>query len=165
MLTHVTGLSGRVNFKLGNALAMPFPAERFEVVWTQHSSMNIADKARLYAEIHRVLKPSGRLALQEIMAGPVQPLHFPVRWAPDPSLSFLRPARAMRGLIVARGFHEGAWLDVSQPSRERLGQRLSLATVNAPLLVADTWHTALQNEVCNLEENRIVEIEAVFERT
>jgi ubiquinone/menaquinone biosynthesis C-methylase UbiE len=164
-LTHLTGLSGRVIFKIGNALEIPFPAESFDVVWTQQSSMNIADKERLYAEIHRVLKPGGRLALQEIMAGPVQPLHFPVPWAHDPTLSFLRPARAMRGVIAARGFHQLAWIDVSQPSRERLCQRLSLATVNTLLLVADTWSTALRNEVRNLEENRIVVIEAVFNRT
>jgi SAM-dependent methyltransferase len=171
MLTHVTGLSGRVNFKIGNALEMPFPAASFEVVWTQHSSMNIANKERLYAEVHRVLKPGGRLALQEIMAGPVRPLHFPVPWARDLTLSFLRPARAMRGLIAARGFHEVAWLTVSQLSQERFCQRLSLATVNAPrpcglpLLPENTWSTALQNQLRNLEEHRIVEIEAVFERT
>ena len=33
--------------------------------------MNIADKERLYAGFHRVLRPGGLLALQEPMAGPV----------------------------------------------------------------------------------------------
>ena len=41
----------------------------FDVVWTQHSGMNIADKERLYREIRRDLRPSGCLALEEIMTG------------------------------------------------------------------------------------------------
>jgi ubiquinone/menaquinone biosynthesis C-methylase UbiE len=73
-----TGLSDWVSFQQGSALDMPFPDARFDVVWTQHSSMNIADKARLYAEVRRVLRPAGRLAFHEIMAGPVQPIHFPL---------------------------------------------------------------------------------------
>ena len=39
----------------------------------QNSGMNIADKERLYAGFHRVLRPGGLLALQEPMAGPVRP--------------------------------------------------------------------------------------------
>jgi ubiquinone/menaquinone biosynthesis C-methylase UbiE len=57
MLTGRTGLSARVHFQLGNGLAMPFPPERFATAWPQHSSMNIADKTGLYAEIRRVLRP------------------------------------------------------------------------------------------------------------
>ena len=45
--------------------------------------MNIADKERLYAGFHRVLRPGGLLALQEPMAGPVQPVIYPVMWARD----------------------------------------------------------------------------------
>jgi ubiquinone/menaquinone biosynthesis C-methylase UbiE len=47
LLTARTGLSDCVSFQQGSALDMPFPAAHFDVVWTQHSSMNIADKARL----------------------------------------------------------------------------------------------------------------------
>ena len=46
------------------------PAGAFDMVWTQNSGMNIADKERLYAGFHRVLRPGGRLAFQEPMAGP-----------------------------------------------------------------------------------------------
>ena len=63
LLTRQTGLNEQVTFNRGNALAMPFEENSFDVVWTQHSSMNIAEKEQLYAECHRVLKPSGRLAL------------------------------------------------------------------------------------------------------
>ncbi len=102
LLTARTGLSDRVSFQQGSALDMPFPEARFDVVWTQHSSMNIADKARLYAEVRRVLRPAGRLAFHEIMAGPVQPIHFPVPWAHEPAISFLRPPVGLHLLLGPR---------------------------------------------------------------
>lgn len=58
---------------VGDALDLPFDRDAFDVVWTQNSGMNIADKRRLYRGSHRVLRPGGLLALQEPMAGPRSP--------------------------------------------------------------------------------------------
>ncbi len=74
-------LGDRVTHQVCNALELPFDDGTFDVVWTQNSCMNIADKERLYSGFHRVLRHGGLLALQEPMAGPVQPLIFPVPWA------------------------------------------------------------------------------------
>ena len=68
-LTERAGLADLVEFQQGNALDLPFADNRFDVVWTQHASMNIADKAGLYAQIHRVLRPGGRLALHDATLG------------------------------------------------------------------------------------------------
>src|SRR3546814_6650839 len=112
MLTSRTGLADRVSFQQGDALAMPFADGSFDVVWTQHAAMNIADKARLYAEIHRVLRPGGRLALNDILAGPdVDGLHYPVPWASSAELSFLIPPAALRELLASVGFRQRAWRD------------------------------------------------------
>ena len=73
VLTARLGLGERVRHEVGDALALPYPDGAFDVVWTQNSGMNIADKRRLYEGFHRVLRPGGLLALQEPMAGPVQP--------------------------------------------------------------------------------------------
>jgi ubiquinone/menaquinone biosynthesis C-methylase UbiE len=117
VLTARTGLDGRVSFRHGNALEMPYPDAGFDEAWTQHSSMNIADKGRPYAEIHRVLRPDGRLAMHEMLAGPVSPIHFPVPWARDPSLSHLRLPGEARALLRETGFEgEGlAWIDEATP--------------------------------------------------
>lgn len=68
MLTGRLGLDDRVRHHVGDALALPFDAASFDVVWTQNSGMNIADKERMYAGFARVLRPGGLLALQEPMA-------------------------------------------------------------------------------------------------
>jgi ubiquinone/menaquinone biosynthesis C-methylase UbiE len=170
MLTARTGLSEYVCFQLGNALEMPFASESFDVVWTQHSSMNIADKARLYAEIHRVLRSGGRLALYEIMAGAVQHVHFPVPWARMPSMSFLREPAEMRRLITNSGLTEVTWLDVSKPSLAWIQQRQAMAPAQPPplglhLLFGPIIGRMFQNLTRNLAAQRIAVIEAVFTRT
>jgi ubiquinone/menaquinone biosynthesis C-methylase UbiE len=169
MLTARSGLSDRVRFQHGNALEISCASESVDVVWTQHSSMNIADKAQLYAEIHRVLRPGGRLALHEIMAGAVQPIHFPVPWARMPSMSFLQEPAEVRRLIVERGFTELTWLDVSKPSLAWIHQRRTQEPAAPPplgfhLLLGPVIGRMFQNLTRNLEEQRIAVIEAVFAR-
>ena len=50
----------RVDFRVADALELPFPDTSFDVVWTQHAAPNIKDKPRLYAEMRRVLRSGGR---------------------------------------------------------------------------------------------------------
>src|SRR6202012_3300735 len=56
-LTERTGLTGRVRSVCADALALPFDDGAFDAAITQHVAMNIADRARLYAEIRRVIAP------------------------------------------------------------------------------------------------------------
>jgi ubiquinone/menaquinone biosynthesis C-methylase UbiE len=169
-ITARTGLGGRVAFRHGNALDMPFPNDAFDVVWTQHSSMNIADKERLYAEIWRVLRPGGRFAMHEIMAGSLQPIHFLVPWARDPAISFLRTPAAIRALLAETGFTEVAWEDVSTPSLAFFRDRLAAADqgdappIGLHVLLGDDFGSMFRTVVRNLEEDRIAVIQAVFER-
>ena len=109
LLTARMGLAGQVDFHHGQALDLPFADGSFDLVWTQNSGMNIADKARLYGEFFRVLRPAGRLAQLEPVAGPVQPPYFPLMWASDPADSHLLTAEALRQVIMASGFVERHW--------------------------------------------------------
>lgn len=168
-LTELTGLSDRVSFRRGSAFEMPFDDASYDVVVTQHSSMNMDDKERLYAEIRRVLQPGGALALHEIMAGPVQPVHFPVSWAPDPSISFLCPPEEIRALLRGLGFAEKTWLDTTQQSLDWFRERLAASAGGPPplglhLLLGAAFGEMFRNQVRNLEEQLIAIIEAVFER-
>ena len=78
MLAEGVALSHLVSYRRGDALNLPFPDENFDVVWTQHVAMNIPDKATMYREVHRVLKPGGVLAIYDILAGPAGQVLFPV---------------------------------------------------------------------------------------
>jgi len=114
LLNRLTGLVDRVVVHEGSALDMPFPDDAFDVAWMQNVGMNIADKRELYAEIGRVLKPGGRFAFQEIVAGELAPSHFPLPWATDPTDSFLVTADEMRSLLGRTGFIAETFEDVSE---------------------------------------------------
>ncbi|HEX3978486.1 MAG TPA: class I SAM-dependent methyltransferase [Solirubrobacteraceae bacterium] len=110
-LTERTGLSDRVRFVCADALALPFDDGAFDAAITQHVAMNIADRARLYAEIRRVIAPGGRFALYDVVAGDGEPLTFPVPWARDPEMSFLLTADETRAAVAAAGFEEASFAD------------------------------------------------------
>jgi SAM-dependent methyltransferase len=76
-LTERCGLKESVLYQQANALNLPFADASFTLAWTQHVAMNIADRTRFYAEIHRVLKSAGRLAIYDVVAGDGGPLIFP----------------------------------------------------------------------------------------
>jgi SAM-dependent methyltransferase len=98
-LTQLLGLQGRVKFELGDALAMPFAGGTFDGAYSMNVSMNIADKAGLYREIHRVLRPGAWLMLSEIAKGTGEDLAYPTPWADSARTSFLStPEETLRGL-------------------------------------------------------------------
>jgi len=51
MLAERTGLASKVDYRQGDALAMPFVAQSFDVVWSQSLAMNIRDRERLYGAL------------------------------------------------------------------------------------------------------------------
>src|SRR5919108_1589971 len=67
-LTERTGQSGQVSFETASALQLPFDDGHFDVVLLQHVAMNIADRARLYREIRRVLKSGGKFATFDVVS-------------------------------------------------------------------------------------------------
>ncbi len=66
------GLVGRVSFRLGNALDMPFHANTFDVAWGQDAWCYVTDKARLLHECARVVRPGGAVAFTDwLQTGPM----------------------------------------------------------------------------------------------
>ena len=87
-LSRRTGLADRTRFVAGDATELPFPPGTSDHAWTQHVTMNIADKDRLYRSVHRAVRPGGRFASYDVVAGDGQPVIYPVPWAADASISF-----------------------------------------------------------------------------
>ncbi len=98
-LTRLLGLQDKVSFECGNALSMPFADASFDGAYSMNVSMNIADKAALYRELRRVLKPGGWLMLSEISKGSGGEVDYPTPWAENAQASFLAtPEDTLRGL-------------------------------------------------------------------
>jgi len=163
LLTARMGLVEQVRFCHGNALALPFPDGSFDLVWTQNSGMHIADKARLYRDFFRVLRPAGRLAQLEPVAGPVQPPYFPLMWASEPTDSHLLAAAALRDAMMAAGFSERSWNPaVSFPEQAASAADTSLTIQR--LIMGERLPAIREAGARNAAEGRLHSVLAVFER-
>jgi ubiquinone/menaquinone biosynthesis C-methylase UbiE len=161
MLAERVALSHLVSYRPGDALNLPFPEETFDVVWTQHAAMNVSDKATMYREAHRVLKPSGVLAIYDILAGPAGQVLFPVPWARFPEMSFLVTPNQLRQLLEDTGFEISSWEDTTPAAREwfaslaRNIQQSGLPPLGFHLLLGPDFQIMAQTQRRNLEEGRI----------
>ena len=170
MLARRTGLAGKVTYRQGDALDLPFPDASFDLVWSQNAAMNIADRDRLYAEMRRVLRPAGRLAIQDVAAGPGREPYYPTPWASDKSISFLFAPDVTREKLERAGFRVVAWHDPTPESLEQaLARAKALETGSLPplglhILIGPNFPAVSRNMVRNLEEARIQLINAVLER-
>jgi SAM-dependent methyltransferase len=170
-LTAWTGLTEHVSFVNASALEMPVADRSFDLVWTQHASMNIADKRGLYREIARVVRPGGRFAFFDILAGSIQPIHFPVPWATDPSFSFLLSPEETRRLITEAGFRETVWLTGDQLEAEldrgdpAEDEQPAEPALDAGLLNGSDAARMAANVGRNLKERRMLPAIGVYERS
>jgi SAM-dependent methyltransferase len=164
-LTARLGLADRVTHRVGDALALDVEPEAFDVVWTQNSGMNIADKDRLYAGFARALRPGGRLVTQEPMAGPVQPVVYPVMWARDASGSFLRGPDEMRAAMETAGFRVLEWEDVTDGITGPASADAIPAHAAARIIMGDALDAIMRAGQRNRVERRIAMIQAVLERS
>jgi ubiquinone/menaquinone biosynthesis C-methylase UbiE len=169
-LTRLTGLADKVAFRHGSALEAPFADQSFDVVWTQHSSMNIEDKRSLYREAFRLLRPGGRLAFHEILAGPGGELHWPVPWARDASLSFLATPAETRDALGAAGFRELEWCDVSREALAWFRARVAAIEAGPPpalslrIQIGRDLPAMMRNLAWNYEEARVLGALSVWTR-
>src|SRR6266516_3675013 len=170
MLAQRTRLSDKVTYRQGDALDLPFADASFDLVWSQNAAMNIADRDRLYGEMRRVLKPNGRLAIQDVAAGPGGEPYYPTPWAKDKSISFLFPPQITREKLERAGFRVAAWHDPTPESLEQaLARAKALESGTLPplgihVLIGPNFPTVSKNMLRNLEEARIRLINAVLER-
>ncbi|HEX4117297.1 MAG TPA: class I SAM-dependent methyltransferase [Rhizomicrobium sp.] len=164
-LTARTGQSGEVSFEVASALALPYENGRFDAVLLQHVAMNISDRARLYRELRRVLKPGGRFATYDVVLNSGEP-HYPLPWARTPATSFLLTAAATRDAIEQAGFSTLIWQDDSEAAKNWFVQLRASGPPPSPnlgVVMGPDFAELAANLGRSLMEGRIGILTAVFE--
>jgi ubiquinone/menaquinone biosynthesis C-methylase UbiE len=160
-LTELVGMSNRVELRQGSALEIPYEDERFDVVWTEHVQMNIADKHQFYFEIARVMRPGGRLLFHDIFRGSGDSPFYPAPWAEDDSISALATEAKARSVMAQVGLEIDQWIGKARESIEFFREVSARIEADGPppigihLLMGDNARDKLQNYVRNLSEKRV----------
>jgi sarcosine/dimethylglycine N-methyltransferase len=125
-LNQLVGLDDRISVRQADVTALPFADGEFDVIFSQHVQMNIADKAGLYGEARRVLTEGGRLALWDITTGAPGEPDYPLPWADHPAVSHLATPAELRGIVESAGFAIDHWNDLTDQAASLMQVLLTL---------------------------------------
>ena len=168
-LTRLTGQDGAVAFKVASALDMPFENGEFDAAITIHVAMNIQDRAALYGEIARVLKPGAVFCVYDVMKIDEAPLTFPVPWAQSEKTSHLTTPEETQALLEQAGFEVRDVEDRSEAAAEFF-QQAAAASANGPptlgvhLVMGADAPIYLRNVRGNMEKGLIAPVQMITVR-
>lgn len=166
-LARRVGLDALVSYKHGSALSLPFAPGAFDGAYMLHVGMNIEDKSRLFAEVHRVLVPQGVFGIYDVMRDRDGALTYPVPWASTAETSFVATAADYRRLLEAAGFEilkERSRRDFAIEFFHRMRDRAAQSgppPVGLHILMGADAPRKVANMIANLERGLIAPSEIV----
>lgn len=112
-LNRLVRLDGQISVHQADVTDLPFDDSTFQVVFSQHVQMNVADKTRLYREVYRVLADQGRLAVWDVTTGDAGTLDYPLPWADRAEFSHLVTTEQLRTVVESAEFAIERWEDLT----------------------------------------------------
>ena len=166
-LTRRCGLADRVTFHQGSALDLPFDAGSFDAATLIHVGMNVSDKAKLFEEVRRVLKPDSLFCVYEVMIAGEGDLPYPMPWAQSTETSFVEAPETYRRLLGAAGFkiereenRRTFVLDLAREMRAKV-EKDGLPALNPHVLIGPAARERLGNVMATLERGTIAPVEMI----
>lgn len=166
-LSRLTGMTDKVDLQVGDGATLPCESSSFDGAYTQHVTMNVADRAAFYSEAFRVIKPGGFFALSEHGRGSGGDPIYPLPWAADATMSFLKTRRETEELLKNAEFDQIEIIDTGQKYVD--GYRTMLAKIAADgqpslglhVIGGEAMAERAENSTRCIEEGRTHPIEVV----
>ncbi len=166
-LTALLKMEGQVAVELGDGQQLPYGDAMFEGGYTQHVTMNIADRARFFGEAFRVLKPGAFFALTEHGLGPAGSPHYPLPWSEDGSGAYLVTPADTVAYLEGVGFVDvevedtGAKYLAGYRRAMELAAQGALPPFGAHILMGQTAPAKTKNAARNIEEGRTHPVQVI----
>lgn len=166
-LTRRLKLEGKAQYRQGSALEMPFSSGTFDGAYMIHVGMNIQDKAGVFREVARLVKPGGQFAIFDIMKTGSQPLDYPLPWAVNVETSFVETAEDYRNKLEAAGFRVEHQRGRRQFAVEFMEKMRAQAAAGVPpvigvhLLMGEQAPVMLKNVNAAIADGRLEPLEIV----
>jgi SAM-dependent methyltransferase len=159
-LTALVRMQGQVEIEHGDGQRLPYPDSTFDGAYTQHVTMNVADRPAFFAEAYRVLKPGAFFALTEHGLGPEGHPHYPVPWSTDGSGAYLVTPAETRAAVERAGFEAvviedtGAKYAAGYRAAIARAEKGALPPLGIHLLLGETALQKARNAARNIDEGR-----------
>jgi SAM-dependent methyltransferase len=168
VLSEMTGMTERVDFKVGSATSLPLPDSSFDLALLLHVGMNIPDKAGLFRQARRILRDTGSFAIYEVMKVGEGALAYPVPWAETEDLSALEAPDVYREAAATAGFTLVKEENRSEVALDFFTRIQAQATASAPaplglhLLMGPTVKDKTANMVTAIRAGTIAPVQMIF---
>ncbi len=166
-LTALLQMEQDVKIEQGDGQRLPYPDACFDGAYTQHVTMNVADRQRFFMEAFRVLKPGAFFALSEHGLGPKGEPHHPVPWSADGSGAYLLAPSETRRLLQRVGFEDIAIEDTGTKyaagyrNAIEKAEKGALPPLGVHILMGDSALQKTRNTLRNIEEGRTHPIQLI----
>lgn len=166
-LTALLRMEDQVTIEHGDGQRLPYADASFDGAYTQHVTMNVADRPKFFAEAYRVLKPGAFFALTEHGLGAKGNPHYPLPWSADGSGAYLVTPSETRAFLEAAGFKDIVVEDVGvkyvagYKTVIEKAEKGVLPPLGTHILMGDTALQKTRNAARNIEEGRTHPIQLV----
>lgn len=170
-LSQLVNLNYKSSFIQGDATELPFENNTFDVVWTQHVQMNIADKRKFYSEMNRVLKKGGYFLFYDVFKNGDKEIAYPMPWADHLKQSFLFAAKEMDCVLNEIGLAEKQSVNHTTSAIDMLASLGSKQKSSRPsrigldLLMGETTTLKLVNLLHHLKKGDLELISGVYKKS
>lgn len=166
-LSALLHMESQVRIEHGDGHRLPYPDAHFDGAYTQHVTMNVADRAGFFAEAYRVLKPGAYFALTEHGLGPKGDPHYPMPWSADGSGAYLMAPAETRAVLAKTGFEAivvedtGPKYVAAYKAAIEKAEAGALPPLGLHLLMGETTLAKTRNAARNIEEGRTHPVQIV----